>query len=169
MTNLIITIIFLITVGSACVVAFSKNLIYSAFALIGAFLGVAASFVLLSADFVGLAQVMVYAGGILVLTVFAVMLTARIEKDTKTNPLLNFKVVAPFMLLLIVLLSKIVMTDKWAVKEVSPLATPNTIVELGNSLLTTYLLPFELISVLLLMSMVGAAIVSRHQVKNVEK
>lgn len=165
MENLVITIIFIITIGSACLVAFSKNLIYSAFALIGTFLGVAAAFVYLSADFVGLTQVMVYAGGILVLTIFAVMLTARIESTTKTNPLLNYKVVAPFMLLLIILLSVVVMTDKWIVKDTAALIEQSTIVELGHSLLTTYLLPFELISILLLMSMIGAAMISRRQVK----
>ena len=168
MESLVVTIIFIITVGSACLVAFSKNLIYSAFALIGTFLGVAAAFVYLSADFVGLTQVMVYAGGILVLTIFAVMLTARIDSTSKTNPLLNYKIAAPFMVLLTTLLSVIVMTDKWTVKDPATLTHQSTIAEIGHSLLTTYLLPFELISVLLLMSMIGAAIISRRQVKGEE-
>lgn len=164
MENLVVSIIFVMTIGSACLVAFSRNLIYSAFALIGTFFGIAASFILLSADFVGLAQVMIYAGGILVLTIFAVMLTARIETAGETNPLFNYKAVVPFMLVLVGLLSSIMTTDKWVMKSPDASAHASTIADMGNSLLTDYLLPFELISILLLMSMVGAAIISRRQV-----
>ena len=165
METLVLAIIFFVTVGSAAIVAFSRNLVYSAFALIGTFLGVAAAFVLLSADFVGLAQVMVYAGGILVLTIFAVMLTARIESSTTTNPLANSKAVIPLTLVLIGFLSYVMLTDKWVTHLPDSILHASTIVEIGNSLLNDYLLPFELISLLLLMSMVGAAIISRRQVK----
>lgn len=168
MQNLVVALIFVVTVGSACIVAFSRNLIYSAFALIGTFLGIAAAFILLSADFVGLAQVMVYAGGILVLTIFAVMLTARIESSASTNPLFNYKFVVPFVVVLIGFLSSILTTDKWVMKDPGAVAHASTIADMGNSLLTDYLLPFELISILLLMSMVGAAIISRRQVKGRE-
>lgn len=163
MENFVFSLIFILTVGSACIVAFSKNLIYSAFALIGTFMGVAGTFVYLNADFLGLAQIMVYAGGILVLTVFAVMLTAKIESAGSTNPMTQYKAVVPLMMALIVLLGKVVVTDKWAMQpETNHLPT---IREIGNSLLTNYLLPFELISVLLLMAMIGAAIITRRHVK----
>lgn len=152
------------TIGSACIVAFSKNLIYSAFALIGTFMGVAGTFVLLSADFLGLAQVIIYVGGILVLTVFAVMLTAQIENKEKSNPVINYKAVVPLMLILIVLLGKIVTTDMWA-KQFSEVGHESTVTEIGNQLLSGYLLPFELVSVVLLMAMIGAAIVTRRHVK----
>src|SRR5207249_4537079 len=66
-----------ITVGSALGVALSHSIVYSAFALMGTLLGVAAMFVLLGADFLGVVQLLVYVGGILVLTLFAVMLTRR--------------------------------------------------------------------------------------------
>lgn len=163
MNTLVFAIIFTITVGSACVVAFSRKLIYSAFALIGTFLGVAATFVVLSAEFLGLAQIMIYAGGILVLTIFAVMLTAKIDSVASSNPVMDKKMVVPLMLSLIVLLGVVVKTDMWAtVAEVTHVSTTATI---GNSLLTDYLLPFELISVVLLMAMVGAAIITRRHVK----
>lgn len=164
METLVFAVIFAITVGSACVVAFSRNLIYSAFALIGTFIGVAATFVSLSSAFLGLAQIMVYAGGILVLTVFAVMLTARISQDTKSNPLVNFKIVVPTMLLLLGLLGKVVMTDMWAV-QFGPVDHKATTAMIGNALLNEYLLPFGLVSIVLLMAMVGAAIITRRHVK----
>lgn len=163
MEHFVFILIFIMTIGSACIVAFSKNLIYSAFALIGAFMGVAGTFVFLNADFLGLAQVIVYAGGILVLTIFAVMLTAKIESAGQTNPVIRYKAVVPLVLVLIIFLGKVVVTDMWATEL--EVAHQPTIHEIGNSLLTDYLLPFELISVLLLMAMVGAAIITRRHVK----
>jgi len=165
MEQLFFIFVFLITIGSACVVAFSNKLIYSAFALIGTFAGVAATFVFLSADFVGLTQIMVYAGGILVLTVFAVMLTAKIDQDSTSNPVTNYKAVVPIMLAFMALMSVIVSSDKWKQVPVDQLAHQTTLVTIGHKLLTDYLFPFEMISVLLLMSMVGAAIITRRHVK----
>ena len=154
--------LFFLTVGSACIVAFSRNLIYSAFALFGTFAGIAGTFIMLSADFVGLTQIVVYAGGILVLTVFAVMLTSKIEESGKSNPVFNFKAVVPLMVSLIALLSYVVVNGDWKIsRERSHEATLH---DIGNALLTDYLLPFELISVLLLMAMVGAAIITRRQI-----
>lgn len=165
METLVFTILFLITVGSACIVAFSRNLIYSAFALIGTFLGIAGTFIFLHADFMGLVQIIVYAGGILVLIIFAVMLSTRLDRDTKTNPAINYKFVLPVVGLLVVLLGIVVNSDKWVVAENKTLAETSSITSLGNILLTEYLLPFELISVLLLLTMVGAAIITRRMVK----
>src|SRR5258707_14303428 len=71
-----------LTVGSALMVAFSRNIVYSTFALLGAFMGVVGIYILLAADFVAMVQLLVYVGGILVLTLFAVMLTAEIGDVT---------------------------------------------------------------------------------------
>jgi len=75
----------LLTVGSAMLVAFSRNIVYSTFALLGAFMGVVGIYILLAADFVAMVQLLVYVGGILVLTIFAVMLTAGIGDVTVSN------------------------------------------------------------------------------------
>ena len=165
MSFLAFAIIFMVTVGSACLVAFSNKLIYSAFALIGAFMGVAATFVMLNAEFLGLAQIMIYAGGILVLTVFAVMLTARIDAAKSSNPVINKKMVVPVMGLLVVLLGMVVTTDKWTVSPDS-LAGVSSTASIGSALLGKYVLAFELLSVVLLMAMMGAAIITRRHVKN---
>ena len=163
MENLVFAILFLITIGSACIVAFSRNLIYSAFALIGTFMGVAGTFVMLNSEFLGLAQIVVYAGGILVLTIFAVMLTARIESQT-TNQVINKKMVFPVMLVLVALLGFVVNTDKW-LQSTSEAKLPSSMAGIGNALLGEYLLPFELVSIVLLLAMVGAAIITRRHVK----
>src|ERR1700731_2652603 len=74
-----------VTVGSSMMVAFSRNIVYSTFALLGAFMGVVGIYILLAADFVAMVQLLVYVGGILVLTIFAVMLTAGIGGGTGSN------------------------------------------------------------------------------------
>ena len=78
-------LIAIITVGSAAMVAFSRNIIYSAFSLLGTFMGVAGIYIFLGADFVAAVQVLIYVGGILVLILFAVMLTHRITDVQVTN------------------------------------------------------------------------------------
>src|ERR1043166_3888521 len=78
-------LIALITVISAGMVAFSRNIIYSAFSLLGTFMGVAGIYVFLGADFVAAVQVLIYVGGILVLILFAVMLTHRIANIEVSN------------------------------------------------------------------------------------
>jgi len=74
-----------VAIGSALMVAFSRNIIYSAFSLLGTFMGVAGIYVFLGADFVAAVQVLIYVGGILVLILFAVMLTHRITDVEITN------------------------------------------------------------------------------------
>jgi NADH-quinone oxidoreductase subunit J len=77
----------LLTIGSAVVVAFSRNIIYSAFALLGTFAGVAGLYVFLGADFVAAVQLLIYVGGILIVILFAVMLTHRIsDVEITTGP-----------------------------------------------------------------------------------
>src|SRR4051812_29466536 len=76
----------LLTLGSAGVVAFARNIIHSAIALLGTFCGIAGFYVLLSADFLAATQVLVYVGGTLTLILFAVMLTARIDQVSISNP-----------------------------------------------------------------------------------
>ena len=66
-------------------VAFSRNIVYSTFSLLGAFMGVVGIYILLAADFVAMVQLLVYVGGILVLTLFAVMLTQGIADVTVSN------------------------------------------------------------------------------------
>ena len=79
MAEFLFWLIWGLIVASAAVVAFGKNLIYSVFALMGTFLGVAGIYVFLNADFLAVTQIVVYVGGILVLLVFGIMLTNRIS------------------------------------------------------------------------------------------
>src|SRR5919197_2160515 len=78
-------LVALLVVLSAAMVAFSRNIIYSAFSLMGTFAGVAGIYIFLGADFVAAVQLLIYVGGILVLILFAVMLTHRITDVEITN------------------------------------------------------------------------------------
>lgn len=156
-------LIALITVVSAAVVAFSSNIIYSAFSLLGTFMGVAGLYIFLGADFVAGAQVLIYVGGILVLILFAVMLTHRITDVAITNRAAGR---LPALLIggvLIVLLVQAIRETAWVkAKEISYEPTTATI---GELFLEQYLLPFELASLILLAAMIGAVVLSRKEIK----
>ncbi len=151
-----------LALGSAGVVAFSKNIIHSALALLGTFLGVAGMYVTLSADFLGATQVLVYVGGTLTLILFAVMLTARIEDMRVSNPTQGLGPGVGLVALVLLVLGKVAATTAWAI-NVRP-SNPST-AKLGHAFLTDYLLPFEIGSVVLLAAMIGSVVLARRAVK----
>ena len=156
-------LICLITVVSAGMVAFSRNIIYSAFSLLGTFMGVAGIYVFLGADFVAAVQLLIYVGGILVLILFAVMLTHRITDVEITNRAAG---TVPALLVIGVFIFLLIQTVKetpWVkAKEVVFVATT---AKIGDSFLYEYLLPFELASLVLLGAMIGAVVLSRKEIK----
>jgi len=156
-------LIALVTVVSAGMVAFSRNIIYSAFSLLGTFMGVAGLYVFLGADFVAAVQLLIYVGGILVLILFAVMLTHRITDVEITNRAAGRIPALLVVALFLVLVIQIVKETPWArAKEVVFAATTASI---GDSFLYEYLLPFELASLVLLGAMIGAVVLSRKEIK----
>jgi NADH-quinone oxidoreductase subunit J len=156
-------LIAFITVASAAMVAFSRNIIYSAFSLLGTFMGVAGLYVFLGADFVAAVQLLIYVGGILVLILFAVMLTHRITDVQITNRAAGRIPAVIVTGILIYLLIGAVTETPWVkAKEVVYTATTATI---GDLFLYTYLLPFELASLVLLAAMIGAVVLSRKEIK----
>lgn len=156
-------LIAIVTIGSAAIVAFSRNIIYSAFSLLGTFAGVAGIYVFLGADFVAAVQVLIYVGGILVLVLFAVMLTHRITDVQITNRAAGR---IPGIITIGIFLALLVQTVRettWAkAKEVVYAATTARI---GDLFLNQYLLPFELASLVLLAALIGAVVLSRKEIK----
>jgi NADH-quinone oxidoreductase subunit J len=150
-----------ITVGSAAMVVLARSLIYSAFALLFTFFGVAGLYVLLGADFLAATQLLIYVGGILVLLLFGVMLTHKLyDLDLKsgTTQFLPgvFVAVALFAILTITALQ-----TQWATGPPRPLAA--TTAEIGTQFMGPYLLPFEAASILLLVALMGAALIVRRR------
>jgi NADH-quinone oxidoreductase subunit J len=151
-----------LTVGSALFVVFTRNIVHAAFALVFTFLGVAGLYVLLQADFIAVAQVMVYVGGILVLLVFGVMLTTKAtDVDVSASPWSGI----PSTVIVGVLLGTLVLIMTragWLATELSPVMHGTT-TEIGEMLLTNYLLPFEVVGLLLLVAIMGAAMIARKK------
>jgi NADH-quinone oxidoreductase subunit J len=156
-------LVAIITIGSAFMVAFSRNIIYSAFSLLGTFAGVAGLYVFLGADFVAAVQLLIYVGGILVLILFAVMLTHRITDVEVTNRAAGRIPALIITGILIYLLIDTVRETPWAkAKEI--IYQPTT-AKIGDLFLESYLLPFELASLVLLAAMIGAVVLSRKEIK----
>lgn len=150
-----------ITLGSAIVVVSSPNILRSAFALLFTFFGVAGLYIFLGADFLAATQLLIYVGGILVLILFAVMLTQRVDIITVSNP--SHSVVRGLLATagLLVLLLAVVFRTSWQVREVTE--TFPTTAKVGKLLLTDFLLPFEVVSVLLVAALVGAALLAKKE------
>jgi len=153
------------TVITAMGVAFSRNIVYSAFSLMGTFMSVAALYVFLAADFVAVVQVLIYVGGILILILFAVMLTHRIADVSISNRSVGRLPALGIAIVIGVLMTTAVRRGGWHQVEVAP-ATPTT-AQIGDLFLTHYLLPFELASVVLLAALIGAAFLSRKELKDI--
>ena len=152
-----------ITLVSAAVVAFSRNIVYSAFSLLGTFAGVAGMYVFLGADFVAAVQVLIYVGGILVLILFAVMLTHRITDVEITNRAVGRIPALVVVGILVLLLVETIRETPWAkAKEIFYAPTTSRI---GDLFLADYLLPFELASLVLLAALIGAVFLSRKEIK----
>ena len=149
-----------LTLASAAVVVLSRTLIYSAFALLATFFGVAGLYVLLGADFLAATQLLIYVGGILVLLLFGVMLTHRIHDLDLRGGTIQLASGAIVALGLFVILTALALKTEWPAVERAPAATT---AEIGRLFLGKFLLPFEAASVLLLVALMGAALIVRRR------
>lgn len=155
-------ILSVLMLGSALGVVLFANIVYSAFLLGGVFISMAGIYILLNADFVSAAQILVYVGAVNVLILFAIMLVNKREdfKPLKNN-WLKQGTTALVCAGLFTLLSTVSLVTPWAISTTTvPLAS--SIIPLAKHFFTDFLLPFELASILLLMSMVGAIILARR-------
>jgi NADH-quinone oxidoreductase subunit J len=150
-----------ITVVSALIVASTRNIMHAAFALMFAFFGVAGLYVLLSADFLAVTQILIYVGGIMVLLLFGVMLTSRQNNvDIKMGILQTL----PGSMLVAALAGTmfgLFWNTRWFNNGAEKQTIETTTQTLGALLLTDFLLPFEVASVVLLVAIVGAAMIAR--------
>tara|TARA_B100000287_G_scaffold411515_1_gene441070 strand:+ start:224 stop:727 length:504 start_codon:yes stop_codon:yes gene_type:complete len=143
-------------------VVMSPNLVHSAVSLLFTLFGVAGLYVYLYADFIAVSQVIIYVGGILVLIIFGVMLTNKLDDPKLSNQSQNQLIAGVFCLALLVFQFQIIFNTKWNVQDL--ITRESTVNEIGYMLLTDYLLPFEVVSVLLLAALIGAAMLSRKKV-----
>ncbi|MBI3097730.1 MAG: NADH-quinone oxidoreductase subunit J [Planctomycetes bacterium] len=160
----------ILTVGSAFVVAQSTNILHSAFALLLTFFGVAGLYAFLGADFLAAAQLVIYVGGILILLIFAVMLTHKIKHADVSNETASWPLGLLLSAALYFGLAYVALRNEWYQPaggglpvSAGEIATGSTTVGLGEAFLGNYLLPFELASVALLAALVAAAHLARKE------
>ena len=162
LSELLFVGICLFVILSAIWVVLSPNLIYSAVSLLFTLFGVAALYVYLYADFIAATQIIIYVGGILVLIIFGVMLTNNNDDPNLSNQSQNQLLAGIFCFVLFFLQIKIIFNTNWNMQEL--IERDSTVNEIGNMLLSKYLLPFEIVSILLLAALIGAAMLSRKKI-----
>jgi NADH-quinone oxidoreductase subunit J len=153
-----------LAIGCAISVVAQRNPLYSAISLIGVFISLACLYVTLAAPFIAAVQVIVYAGAIMVLVVFVIMLLNVEEEERKP---LRLRFLVPIAIGLAgVLFAETAFiiffvreSPGTPVRNVSDVGLTSSI---GAGLFTTYLLPFEVTSILLLMAVVGAMTLARR-------
>lgn len=149
-----------ITVISAFFVVTTRNIVHSAFYLLFTFFGVAGIYVLLGADFVAVVQLIVYVGGILILLIFGVMLTNKITNvQIKTGTMQMLPAAIGVGLFAGLLLSTLTNTSWKVIPTVVPASNAGTI---GTILLQEYVIVFELLGIILLIALLGAASIARR-------
>jgi NADH-quinone oxidoreductase subunit J len=165
MLDFMFAVFAVLAVGGALVMAFHRNIVHSVFALVGALFGVGGLYWTLGADFLGATQLLLYVGGVTVLLLFAVMLTTResarvsIARNVVMAPVVGF---LGYVLLQAYIGVQATLAAAGHVPEPDPAPTTGPI---GTLLLERdgYLLPFEAISVLLLVVLVGAVTLARRR------
>ncbi|MGB2965719.1 MAG: NADH-quinone oxidoreductase subunit J [Anaerolineales bacterium] len=151
----------LVTLGAALAVVTHKNILHSAFYLVLSFVGVASIYVLLEAPFIAVVQVLVYIGAIAILIVFAIMLTRRLYSEDLIQRNAQWVWSALGAAGLFLVLGWIVYSANWPV--VQQAIPEDAITLMGQDLLSTYVVPFEIASVLLLAALVGAILIGRER------
>src|SRR5947209_8932552 len=169
MSDVVTFIVFILlaglAVGSAVAMVAQRNPLYSAISLIGVFVALAGLYVMLAAPFIAAVQVIVYAGAIMVLVVFVIMLL-NVEEEVKRPTRLRILVPAA-VLLATVLIAEASFIFFWVEQRSETghdLGASNVglTASIGAGLFTQYLLPFEITSILLLMAIVGAMSLARR-------
>ncbi|MBU0560934.1 MAG: NADH-quinone oxidoreductase subunit J [Bacteroidetes bacterium] len=152
-----------ITLASGFLVVTVKNIVHSAFYLLFTLFGIAGIYVLLGADFIAIVQLLVYVGGILILLLFGVMLTNKItDVDIKTGTLHIVPAVIGVGIFWGAITS-ILTSTHW--KSLPAENIEPTTAQIGTLLITDYVLVFELLGILLLIALIGAATIARRDNK----
>jgi NADH:ubiquinone oxidoreductase subunit 6 (subunit J) len=164
MTQVIFIILGVLTLGCALMVVTRRNLFHSAVFLAFSFVGVAGIYLLLQAEFLAGIQVLVYVGAIVTLIIFAIMLTRDIGDPELRSSNAQWRISVLVALAVFVVLVIVVTRVAWPAAPVFQ-SEGEAIVELGKQMVSPdhYVLPFEVVSVLLLVALVGSIIIARER------
>ena len=150
------------TLGGAIGVVMSENLFHSALFLVLSLFGVAGYYVILSAGFLAVVQLMVYVGAIAILILFAIMFSRTIMQPNETTEnqqwLAGLVAASGLFAMLLVVINSVA----WPVVDAAP--TEDTVLQLGLAFLGSYLIPFMVVSVLLSVALIGAIFLAREKI-----
>jgi NADH-quinone oxidoreductase subunit J len=149
------------TIGGALGVVFSQNLFHSALYLVLSFFGVTGYYVLLSAGFLAVVQLLVYIGAIAILILFAIMFARRLMDLGESQNTHQWWLSLPIALVLWLVLLGVVISVDWPESGAEP--SGDTVLELGQAFLGSYLIPFEVVSILLSVALIGAIFLAREK------
>ncbi|WP_218079824.1 NADH-quinone oxidoreductase subunit J [Anthocerotibacter panamensis] len=155
-------VLALIVLGGALGVVLVPSMVHAAFLLGFVFVGMAGMYVLLNADFVAAAQILIYVGAVNVLLLFAIMLVNRRTPDAAASKRgLRNTVGALVCISTFGLLTNGITRVPWPLSSEVPIE--NSVLQIGQQFFSNFLLPFEVISILLLVALVGAIILARRE------
>ena len=152
-------IIAFLTLGSAIAAMSLRNLVHCALSMVLTFAGVAALYLQLNAQFIGFAQILVYIGAVAILIVFAVLLTrnADAKRGVRISTTSWIGGLAVSLVVMVALVGAILNSSK--VSVVSPASPQVSVKEIGEQLMTKYVLPLEIVGLLLTAAMIGAVVI----------
>ncbi|MFD2601577.1 NADH-quinone oxidoreductase subunit J family protein [Flavobacterium suzhouense] len=153
-----------ITLATAFLTILSKNPIHSAIYLVLCFFSIAGHYLMFNAQFLAIVHIIVYSGAIMILMLFTIMLMNLNKEDEKNKSMLSrIAAVVSFCLVAFVLLATFIKAQPTITQYAVSGKDYQSIKVLGQVLLNEYMLPFEFASVLLLVSMIGAVLLSKKQ------
>ncbi len=160
LTNVAFFVLGAVALTGALIAVSAQNLLRAALGLILALVGAAGIYFVLEAEFVGVVQILIYVGGIAVLILFAVMLTRGLMRGAGSGHNSQWIGAAFVALLLFAILFMVSIGGNWGVAATK--VSGDLLPKIGTELMTTYLLPFEAVSLLLLAALVGAIVIARE-------
>ena len=155
-------LISLVTLAAGIAAMSLRNLVHCALSLSITFAGLAALYLQLEAQFVGFAQILVYVGAVAILIVFAILLTRGSEPDKQALYARHWWAGAGITGLVFVLIGGVFLTSKTLARAAVP-APEVGVRQLGDQLMSKYVLPLEVLGLLLTAALIGAVILAMHE------
>lgn len=170
LVDFFVSAMFITGALSAALVAFHPNILYAAVSLIFSLLSVAGLYGALGADFLAAAQLLIYVGGIIIVILFAVMMSENVYQSKFLDQ--GGKFLFPGIAAAAVLLglSKLIISTDWQRVDVVDRSAVSTVESLGHALVGPYAIVFQYVAIVLLFGLIGAVVVARpHHGENVKK
>ena len=162
MSTLVFVLISALTLGGAIAAVSLRNLVHCALALTLAFAGLAGLYLKLAAQFVGFAQILVYIGAVAILIVFAILLTRGAEPVSQSAFSASWVWGAVVALSVFAVLSSMVLSSKALLRAANP-PPQMTVRQIGDQLMTKYILPLEVLGLLLTAALIGAVVIAMRE------